>query len=129
MEERKIFCSEKTGPEPHINPKPEHENLFGAVRKEFWGARLKLLMQTRGRRALTRDLGCRVQDLGACREMGATELLAARQVCASDGYSYERADIEMYVTQRKKANKPIVSPMDPDTVSALNTASHVLGYC
>ena len=50
-------------------------------------------------------------------------------MCASDGYSYERADIEMYVTQRKKNNKPLVSPMDPDTVSALNTASHVPDYC
>ena len=55
--------------------------------------------------------------------------LAPRQVCTSDGYSYERAEIEMYVTQRKKANKPIVSPMDPDTVGALNTASHVLDFC
>ena len=38
-------------------------------------------------------------------------------MCASDGYSYERADIEMYVTKKKKDNQPIVSPMDADTVS------------
>ena len=64
--------------------------------------------------------------MGACREMGATELLAARQVCASDGYSYERADLEMYVKTRRMDSKPIVSPMDPEAVGALNTASHVL---
>jgi len=66
--------------------------------------------------------------LGACREMGATEFLTARQVCASDGYSYERANIEMYC-QEFENQMTIVSPMDPDTVSALNTASHVLDYC
>ena len=55
--------------------------------------------------------------------------LAPRQVCTSDGYSYERAEIEMYVKQKRKDSKPIVSPMDSDKVSALNTASHVLGYC
>ena len=67
--------------------------------------------------------------------MGATELLAARQVCASDGYTYERAELEMYVKMRLENQEPIVSPMDPDPlgamnpVGALNTASHVLDYC
>ena len=55
--------------------------------------------------------------------------LAPRQVCASDGYSYERANIEMYCQGRFENQMTIVSPMDPDTVSALNTASHVLDYC
>ena len=39
-------------------------------------------------------------------------------MCASDGYSYERADIDMYVKKKKKDGQPIVSPMDPDKVSA-----------
>ena len=40
-------------------------------------------------------------------------------MCASDGYTYERARIQMYMNIKLENQMPVVSPMDVDTVRAL----------
>ncbi|KAJ1478181.1 hypothetical protein T484DRAFT_1818511 [Baffinella frigidus] len=41
-------------------------------------------------------------------------------VCASDGYTYERADIELYMSSQKINQRPFTSPMDSDTILSTN---------